>query len=355
VFSIFEHDKLRSLLPIGSFGTILHGRIRKAWYKSFADNPFAVAEMPALLHEHLHASCRLLGLQQQSRFDSTDRTTTRLLLTTIDRQPIETVIMRYPHGRCSVCISSQTGCNMGCTFCATASLGSARNLEAWEMLEQVHRAHKVLQTENRQLGNVVIMGMGEPFLNYQALDQSLQALTDPGRFQLAARKITVSSCGIVPVMERFTTHWPEVSLAVSLHSTDQASRDRLMPGVKHWPLEVLWPAIRTWSQVTGRRIMLEYLLIAGVNDREADARQLIADCQSISPLPHVNLMAYNPPVSAITSRQSTEIDKFHETLRAAGLPATVRRSMGEDIAGACGQLAARNLHRETASARDISV
>ncbi|HVL82085.1 MAG TPA: 23S rRNA (adenine(2503)-C(2))-methyltransferase RlmN [Actinomycetota bacterium] len=242
----------------------------------------------------------------------------------------ETVAMRYP-GRTTVCVSSQAGCGLGCTFCATGQMGLIRNLSPHEIVSQVLWAGGVLE---ERPGNVVFMGMGEPLANHDAVVEAIRLLHD--EVGISARRITVSTVGLVPQIDRLARQpWP-VTLALSLHAPDDETRSSLVPINRRWPVAECMRALRDFRAARGRRVSIEYAMIADVNDRSWQA-ELLASLVAGTDI-HVNLIPLNPtPGFGVPG--STRVDLFAAELRAAGVNVTVRDTRGRDIDAACGQLA----------------
>lgn len=249
---------------------------------------------------------------------------------------IESVFMRYSYGN-SLCLSTQMGCRMGCRFCASALGGFVRNLTAGEMLAQVRMAEG--QTAE-QVNHIVLMGMGEPFDNYEEVSRFLRLMhAEEGR-KMSWRHMTVSTSGIIPVMDRFAEDFPQVNLAISLHRIENEGRSRLMPVNRRFPVEDLLEAARRYTERTGRRVTFEYALIAGENDRPEDVTSL---CRKLGGmLCHVNLIPLNPvEETGFEGSDRRRAYQIADQLQQAGIPATVRRELGSQIDGACGQLRLR--------------
>jgi 23S rRNA (adenine2503-C2)-methyltransferase len=261
---------------------------------------------------------------------------------TFDGKLVESVYMPEPDRR-TLCVSSQVGCAVGCTFCLTGTMGLARNLGPGEIVDQIHRANRRLVELGlgegpRPLTNLVFMGMGEPLANYRSLKVALDLLLSEDGPNFSHRHVTVSTSGLVPVMRRLGEE-TQVKLAVSLNATTDAQRDLLMPINRRWPLEQLLAACRAFPVRNGRRITFEYVLLAGVNDSLEDARRLATLLRGIPA--KVNLIAYNAnPGLPFAAPDPARVVEFQETLAARNLTAVVRRPRGRDIAAACGQLAA---------------
>ena len=250
-----------------------------------------------------------------------------------DGNVIESVFMRYHHGN-SVCVSSQVGCRMGCKFCASTLDGLTRNLTPAEMLEQVYR---IQTSTGERVSNVVVMGSGEPFDNYENLVRFIRLLSDENGLHISQRNITVSTCGLVPQIRRFAGEGLSVTLALSLHAPDDEVRKTLMPVANRYSLKEVLPACMEYYEKTGRRLTFEYSLVAGVNDSRREAERLARLLKHTRG--HVNLIPVNPVRERNFKQSDREaVEAFRSVLENHGLTATVRREMGRDIGGACGQL-----------------
>jgi len=255
-----------------------------------------------------------------------------------DGNAVESVFMRYRYGN-SLCVSSQVGCRMGCVFCASTLNGLVRNLTAGEMLSQVFEAER--QT-GEEINHIVVMGMGEPFDNYASLKRFLQLLHHKDGKNLSYRNITVSTSGIIPAMERFAEDFPQVNLAISLHCLTDEGRSSIMPVNRAYPLEELLSAARTHAEKTGRRVTFEYTLIRGENDGAEDIRLMKQKLSGI--LCHINLIPLNPvQETGLSGSSRKRAEVVAAELQQAGIAATVRRELGTEIDGACGQLRLKNL------------
>ncbi len=315
---------------------------------------YRVDQLWAGLYEQLAAPAELTNLPKALRTELEERLPLALELVTEsvsdggetvkwlwslhDGTLVETVLMHYDE-RSTVCVSSQAGCAMGCTFCATGQAGFDRQLTPGEIVEQVVRASRRARDDGRRLSNVVFMGMGEPMANYDATWAAIERLH--GDLGLSARHLTVSTVGVVPGIRRLATEALPVNLAVSLHAADDALRDQLVPLNKRYPLSVLMDACAGYLQAKGRRLSFEWALIDGVNDRDVDADLLIERSRSL-PLPaHVNLIPLNPtPGYAVLGSPMRRVREFRDRLRVGGVNATVRQTRGTEIDAACGQLRA---------------
>ncbi len=282
---------------------------------------------------------------------------TKLVLRTPAGYLIESVIMRTGTGRVSLCVSSQVGCAAACEFCATGQMGIAKNLSAAEILDQVVLAGNRIEAEDRRVRNIVFMGMGEPFHNEAAVYEAVAALLSPEMFHHTPGRILISTVGIPDAMIRCARRFPEVNLALSLHSVRQNVREQLMPLAARYQLDELRAAVAKVNQVQNRTLMIEYLMLAGVNDSLHDAHELAEWLTGLDV--HVNLIPYNPIDSAPQWRTTdrTQRDAFAAILRAAGFVTTIRYSLGADIAAACGQLVQnenRQIARQTSARADYA-
>jgi 23S rRNA (adenine2503-C2)-methyltransferase len=245
--------------------------------------------------------------------------------------------MRYEK-RNTLCISTQAGCAMGCVFCATGQMGFKRHLSSGEIVAQVMYYARLLHEQNERVTNVVLMGMGEPFHNYDNTMAAIDRLNDESGFNFGARRFTISTVGLVPFIRRFADETRQVNLAVSLHAADDETRGAMMPVNKKYPIAEVIEASKYYVHKTGRRITFEWALIYGVNDSPETARKLAALLKGM--ICHVNAIPLNPTTGyegKATDRQRAE--KFKETLEQAGVPCTIRMRRGIDIAAGCGQLA----------------
>ncbi len=284
-----------------------------------------------------------------------DGETVKYLFRLHDGQTIETVAMHYRPAaryqeRTTLCLSSQVGCPIGCAFCATGLSGFARNLEAAEIVDQVLAAAEDLEPRGWHPTHLVFMGMGEPLNNYSAVMQAVRVLTRPDGFNLSARRITISTIGLVPGLERLAREGLPLGLAISLHAPDDVLRSRLIPVNRKYPLSAILPAAKAYAQRTGRRVTYEYVVLAGDNDTPEHADQMAR----LLPrrLSHVNLIPMNPVEGApFKAPTASRLARFARRLRAAGLTVTVRQTRGLDIDAACGQLRAREPQATSARRR----
>ena len=278
------------------------------------------------------------GLNLKTKFVSSDGTI-KFLFELNDGNLIETVLMRHNYGN-SVCVTSQVGCNMGCSFCASGELGKVRNLTLAEMALQVLYVDNYLSSENQRVSNIVVMGIGEPFDNYDTLLKFLTIVNYPKGLEIGARHITVSTCGIVPKIYEFAEFPLQINLAVSLHAPTNELRSRMMKVNKVYKIEELVEALKYYLDKTNRRITFEYILIKGVNDRDQDALDLVKLVKNINC--YVNLIPYNEVITNPYKASSHErCEEFFEILRKHSINATLRMEHGNDVSAACGQLRAQ--------------
>ena len=263
---------------------------------------------------------------------SADRTM-KFLIAFPDGEKAEAVFMQYEYGN-TLCISTQVGCAMHCSFCASGIGGKRRDLRAWEMLDEYLICTRA---SGQAINHIVLMGMGEPFDNYSEVSEFLRQVHSTDGIGLSYRNITLSTCGIVPKIAQFSRDFPQVGLAVSLHAGSQQEREKIMPVAKAYPLDQLIPACRAYTKETGRRISFEYALIKDRNDTPEKAEELIRLLKGINC--HVNLIPLNPvEESGMSSTARTSAYAFAVVLEKGGIPCTVRRQLGADIDAACGQL-----------------
>jgi 23S rRNA (adenine2503-C2)-methyltransferase len=291
------------------------------------------------LSKLLHSETTLGRLTTQLAIDSGDGLTRKFLLCLQDGQTIETVLMRYP-GRATVCISTPVGCAMGCVFCATGQMGFLRNLTPGEIVAQVLYVMALLDQEGDSLRNIVLMGMGEPLYNYDAVMTAVDILTHDSGLAIGPRYITLSTVGLPNAIRRLADEQRPINLAVSLHAATDPERTALVPINKRWPLAELIDACRYYIEVRRRRIFFEWALIAGENDTAEQAHAVGRLLQGLDA--HVNLIPLNPTTGyeGIPSDPAAA-NQFQQILAAYNLPSTIRQRRGIDIDAGCGQLRAR--------------
>ncbi len=321
---------------------------------SFGEKPFRAKQLFSWMHEksvasiedmtnlsktlrqRLETETEYISLKKVTMQESALDGTRKYLFELSDGDCIESVLMRYHHGN-SICISSQVGCNMGCTFCASTIGGKKRNLSASEMLDQIYRIGEDI---GERISNVVVMGTGEPLDNYDNLIRFIRLLTDPAGKNISQRNITVSTCGLVPQIHRLAEEDLAITLALSLHAPTQEQRQSIMPIAKRYHLEDVLEACNTYFEKTGRRVTIEYSLIHGVND-DAGSAERLASLPGIKKC-HINLIPVNPVrENTCHSPSRKHVTAFKNILENYGINVTIRREMGRDIDGACGQLRRR--------------
>lgn len=352
----FTREQLRQQVVRWDLRSVHVERLWNYLYIELADSFASMPELPPKLLARLTAETQLGTLSTALETESSDGFTHKYLLGLNDGEKIETVLMRFT-GRVTACISSQVGCAMGCVFCATGQMGYTRHLTPGEIVAQAVHVARALRSSPRavqegrkdesnligysvpRLRNVVLMGMGEPLHNYDAVMHAIDILRDPSGLALAAERITLSTVGIVPGILRLAEEKRPLHLAVSLHAATQAERAALVPAAKKWPLDELIAACRTYSEQTGRRIFYEWTLIEGKNDSPEHAR---AVGQLLRGLPaQVNLIPLNATAGYAGAPTRSEAAKAFQRILADefSLPSTVRQRRGIDIAAGCGQLA----------------
>ena len=343
-------------------------RARQIWqglYQHFYNSPSQFPNIPKPLREKLANEFDFVGVGPVRYLDSSDKQTRKTLFKLHDGHVIEAVLMRYgepspptplPHSRPlsqrergvgvrgegkkrrTLCISTQAGCAMGCVFCATGQMGFKRNLSSGEIVAQVMYYARMLSKEEVPVTNIVVMGMGEPFHNYDNTMAAIDRLHDADGYNFGARRITISTVGLVPQIKRFADEKRQVNLAISLHAAEDGLRSSMMPVNKKYPIEEVLDACRYYVNQTGRRVTFEWALINGVNDTPEEAKKLVARLKGL--LCHVNAIPLNPTKGyegqATTHERAV---RFKESLEQAGIPCTIRMRRGIDIQAGCGQLA----------------
>jgi 23S rRNA (adenine2503-C2)-methyltransferase len=306
-------------------------------YLNFYNSAAQFTNLPKTLREKMAGEFSFSGIEPVKFLDSSDAQTRKTLFKLHDGYFIEAVLMRYEKRR-TLCISTQVGCAMGCVFCATGQMGFKRHLTSGEIVAQVIYYARNLYAESQNVTNIVVMGMGEPFHNYDNTMAAVDRLNNPDGFNFGARRFTISTVGLVPMIKRFSNEKRQVNLAISLHSADDDLRLSMMPVNKRYNIDELLDACRDYVEKTGRRITFEWALINGVNDTPDQARKLGARLRGL--LCHVNAIPLNPTdgyEGKATTRERAQ--KFKEVLEKAGIPCTIRIRRGIDIQAGCGQLA----------------
>ncbi|MFM9330211.1 23S rRNA (adenine(2503)-C(2))-methyltransferase RlmN [Paenibacillus mesotrionivorans] len=293
------------------------------------------------LREKLAAQFEFVTLREIDRYQSKDGTV-KFLFELQDKNAIETVIMKHNYGN-SVCVTTQVGCRIGCTFCASTLGGLKRDLRPGEIVAQIVKSQQLLDATEERVSSIVVMGIGEPFENYEATMKFLRLMTHEKGLNIGQRHITVSTSGIVPAIYKFTEEDTQINLAISIHAPNDTLRSKLMPVNRRYPLADLLDACRHYTEKSGRRLTFEYALMGGVNDKAEHAEELASVLKTI-PLSHVNLI----PVNFVQERNYVrttrdDIFNFQRILERNKINATIRREQGGDIAAACGQLRAKHM------------
>lgn len=311
----------------------LYEWMHKKLVTDFSDMTNLPKNLQGRLAKEFYIGALRLEKCQKSKIDGTRK----YLWELADKNTVESVWMQYKHGN-SVCISSQVGCRMGCRFCASTVGGLVRNLTPAEMLAQVYEIQRIT---GERVSNIIVMGMGEPFDNYDNLIQFIHRITEERGLHISARNLTVSTCGLVPKIYEFADENLAVTLAVSLHAADDDTRKKMMPVADSYTVEEIVEACRYFVKKTGRRVTFEYSMVEGVNDTKEHA---LALCKRLLGLNcHVNLIPLNPVDGRLGSRSKrTNIENFKSTLERNRINVTTRREMGSDIDAACGQLRKRH-------------
>jgi len=341
-------QKLQTTLDEMGQASYRLAQAKRAFYTELAADWDALSVFPKALRDKLRVEVPWDELKIEKTQDSADGKSVKLLLVCADGAKIESVLLRHEAGRNTVCVSSQVGCPMKCAFCATGALGFKRNLTRDEIAEQVIVFARRLKTEGTRVTNVVFMGMGEPFANYDETLGAARILNDHEGFDLGARHMTISTCGLVPGIKKFSHEPLQINLAISLHSAIPETRLQIMPVEKAYPLKDLMAAVDEYADKTNRKVLFEYLLLDGVNDSPRDAQALINLLKHNLRLYQVNLIKYHDTgvfkATPLEKRQA-----FMDKLKQAGILVTFRVSFGEDINAACGQLAGEGKGKRVSS------
>jgi len=316
---------------------------KKAVFRDLISDWNEAMALPLKFREELNGKCPL-NISAEILV-SKNKNTVKAVIALEDGLRIETVLMKHEGGRNTVCVSSQAGCPLGCSFCATGRAGFKRNLGVWEIVEQVlffarhlKKSIFVRQADGEKIGSVVFMGMGEPFLNYRNVMDAIKILNDEDGFNLGSRHFSISTAGIVEGMEKLAKDKLQVNLAVSLHAPNNALSSKIVPVNKKYPLEKVLRAVDEYIKNTNRKVMFEYVMIKDVNDSEEQAKELVKLLRR--PLYMINLIAYNP-TGRFKASPPEKIKKFKAILEKAGIFTTQRYRFGNDIEAACGQLASQ--------------
>jgi 23S rRNA (adenine2503-C2)-methyltransferase len=341
MFSIHDEKQILELFEQNWHKKFRYAQLENALYKNLISDFDLMDTLPKEIRELLKENCFYNSLTVHSEVTSEDGQTTKFLFKTHDDKMIEAVIMRHLSWRNTLCVSCQAWCPMACSFCATGKLGLIRNLEFYEIIDQLMIANLLLAKEDKKIRNIVYMGMGEPFLNYDNVALSIHIASNQKKLDLSNRRITISSCGIVPGIKRLWDDFPQVSLAISLHAPNDEARKRIMPVENTYPIPDLMAALDEYTAKTNKRIFYEYIMIAWVTDKPEFAHELATLLEWR--LAHVNFIPYNPGEGIMGDWYAPTwkiiMKKFQDTLEKAGIPSTIRHTMGDDIDAACGQLA----------------
>jgi len=334
------HSQLQELLLSWGEPGYRADQLYKWLYASLVTDFTPMCNIPQGIRQQLEQVASIRRLTPVQEIASRDGLTRKVLFALPDGETVESVLMLYDK-RKSVCVSTQVGCALGCAFCATGQSGFTRNLTAGEIVEQVLHFARALKKESQRVTNVVFMGMGEPFRNYEATWQAVETLNDPRGCNLGARRITISTVGIVPGIQRLSQETLQAGLAVSLHAAYDDLRDTLIPINRRYPLKELITACQDYVERTGRRVTFEYALVKGVNDSRQQAAQLARLLNGL--LCHVNFIPLNPiPDSNWQASSNEQVQIFHREIRSRGISSTVRLRRGIEIEAGCGQLRSRD-------------
>ena len=336
----YEYDELKKEVQSLGEKPFRAGQIYDWLHVKLADDFDEMSNLSKALRERLAQEYEILPVcmaeRQESKLDGTNKFLFRLY----DGNMVESVLMRYKHGN-SVCISSQAGCRMGCVFCASTIGGLKRNLSASEMLGQIYQIQKIT---GERVSNVVVMGTGEPLDNYDNLLTFIRMLTDEHGCHISQRNVTVSTCGIVPRIRQLAEEKLQITLALSLHASNQKKRLELMPIARTYDISQVLDACAFYFQETGRRVTFEYSLVEGVNDAPEQALELAHLLAGMHG--HVNLIPVNPiKERSYAASRPASVHRFQNILEKNGINVTIRRELGADIDGACGQLRRRYKER----------
>lgn len=343
-------NKLEKILGENGEPKFRLAQIKKAIFQDGFSSFNEITNIAKGLREILEKEIDILSFEPIKILKSSDNRSIKALLKLKDGNLIESVLISPKPGDWSACISSQVGCPLGCKFCATGSGGFKRNLTSEEITDQVLFWKQYLtlnpspyKGEGDNVDTIVFMGMGEPFLNWDKVSQSLKDLTNPELFGFGSRSISVSTAGVPEGIEKLSEEFPQMNLAISLHFATDEERNKYMPINKKYNLENLREALKKYFSHCNRKVFVEYILLENTNDSQADADNLIKYLKSIGKthLLHVNLIRYNSTFDMLKPSPAGVAREFKEYLSRNGISATIRKSLGSDIAGACGQLAGK--------------
>lgn len=335
---LMEKEKLAQILNKLNQPKFRLEQIQKAIYQDGIFDWDEITTIPKDLRELLKKEMKILSFEVKKVLLNKDKRSKKALLELPDGNYIETVLISPKLGDWSVCVSTQAGCPLGCEFCATGKSGFKRNLTDSEIADQVlfwKRSHKI--------SDIVFMGMGEPFLNWENMQKAIEILHNPKFFNLGWRSISISTSGLPEGIEKLAKKFPQINLAISLHFANDHKRDQYMPINKKYNLDVLRQSLRKYFSYCRRKVFIEYIMLAGINDSKKDAEDLIKYLKSIGEknLLHVNLISYNATFQKFHSSSRERIKEFKNYLLKNSISATIRKSLGGEIQGACGQLAGK--------------
>lgn len=336
-FFDLDLNMLQALLETWEQPNYRASQIWRGMYVELHPSPEYITVLPNSLKEKLLRHFRFSALTPAAVLKSKDNETIKTLFKLPDSHAIEAVLMHYDK-RDTLCISTQAGCGMGCVFCATGQMGFKRNLTSGEIIEQVLYYARMLKIQGKKVTNIVLMGMGEPFHNYQATLDAIDRLNHPEGLNLGQRRFTISTVGLVPMIEKFGNENRQINLAISLHAADDSTRSQMLPINKKYNIEQLISTCRAYVEKTHRRITFEWALIYGVNDTPEQAEKLAHLLKNL--LCHVNVIPLNPTTGYVGKSTTRErAVQFKEILERHGIPCTIRIRRGIDIQAGCGQLA----------------
>jgi len=354
-------EKLKKILTDNGEPKFRLSQIQKAIYQDGVSGFSEISTISKNLRELLEKEMRILSFDTEKVLVAKDGLSIKALLKLSDGSKIESVLLSPLPGKWSVCISSQVGCPLNCAFCATGKGGFQRNLTAEEITDQVlfwrqylgknQNVNLKMQNDNAKIknyagndiSNIVFMGMGEPFLNWEEVKKSLKVLVDKNLFAFGSRSISVSTAGIPEGIKNLAEEFPQINLAISLHFATDEKRNQFMPINKKYNLAELKKALKDYFSRTNRQVFIEYVMLAGINDHEEDAYVLSTYLKSIGnrQLIHVNLIAYNETGKEFKASSGNKTYLFRDYLEKGGMSVTIRKSLGQEVAGACGQLAGK--------------
>jgi len=336
--------KLSEFLKENKVPAFRLNQVRDAVYKNFAASWDEIAVLPAPLRDKLKAGFRIHSVEVVETQTARRGDAVKFCFGLKDGHRIETVLLKLLADKWSLCVSTQVGCPVRCAFCATGRKGLKRNLSPDEIVDQFLAAAAYLkQTRGQKIGSVIFMGMGEPFLNYEAVLEAVNTLSDQQMIGLGHRHISVSTSGHVPGIRRFAKDLPQCNLAVSLHAVEDELRNELVPMNHNYPLSQLSKAIADYIAITKRKVFIEYVLMDGVNNSRSQALKLNSWLRAVAAPKYftINLIPYNHTGGKFKAPAKERVQVFAGLMEGYGFETTVRKSMGEDIAGACGQLAGK--------------